>query len=153
MLSFCESFPQNFPDKYGFLFQCNAIYYTQLFMTRNGNQLMSGTAHTGLMTKSAIQGMELMQSFIPYFPENAIKMTLSDYDEAFLQSKTAMLIDGPWFTAQADISGVDYGIAALPSFENGATPSLSLSGVRGMFIYKGTSHPDEAAAFAKFLTT
>lgn len=153
MLSFCESFPQNFPDKYGFLFQCNAIYYTQLFMTRDGNQLMSGTAHTGLMTKSAIQGMELMQSFIPYFPENAIEMTLTDCEEAFLQSKTAMLIDGPWFTAQADISGVDYGIAALPSFENGGTPSLSLSGVRGMFIYKGTSHPDEAAAFAKFLTT
>lgn len=153
MLTFCESFPQNFPDKYGFLFQCNAIYYTQMFMSRDNNQLMASKTDTGFMTKSALQGMELLQQFVPYFPENAIEMTLSEYEDLFLQDKAAIIVDGSWFISQADSSGIDYGIAPLPAFSEDGTPALSLSGVRGMFVYSKTKHPDEAAAFAKFLTT
>lgn len=153
MLSFCKSFPQNFPDKYGFLFQCNAIYYTQMFMSCDNNQLMTSRTTTGFMTKSATQGMELMQEFIPCFPENAIELGLADYEEMFLQGKAAIIVDGSWFISQADASGIEYGIAPLPAFSEGGTPSLSLSGVRGMFVYSKTEHPDEAAAFAKFLTT
>lgn len=153
MLSFCESFPANFPDKYGFLFQSNAVYYTQMFMTNDNNKLMTGPGKTGFMTNSAISGMELLQKFIPHLPDNSIEMTLTDCEELFLNDSAAILVDGSWFISEADASEVDYGVAPLPSFTEDGSPALSLAGVRGMFVYSKTKHPDEAAAFAKFLTT
>ncbi len=153
MLSFSENFPKLFPDKYGFLFQCNTIYYLSMFMTEDNNQLMQSEVVTGLMTNSAINGAKLVKKFLPLFPENAMKMVLSEYEELFIGGEVAIIADGPWFISKAKESGMDFGIALLPAFTEGGTPALSLSGVRGMFVYSKSEHPDEAAAFAKFLTT
>lgn len=153
MLSFSENFPKLFPDKYGFLFQCNAIYYLSMFMTEDNNQLIQSEEVTGLMTNAAVSGAGLAKKFFPLLPENAIKMTLTEYEDMFVNGEAAIIVDGPWFISKAEKSGMDFGIAKLPAFTEGGSPALSLSGVRGMFVYNKTKHPLEAAAFAKFLTT
>lgn len=153
MLSFSENFPKLFPNKYGFLFQFNTIYYLSMFMTEDNNQLMQSEEITGLMTNSAVKGARLAQEFLPFFPENAAKMTLAEYEDLFINGEAAIMVNGPWFISKAEEAGMDFGIAKLPAFSEGGSPALSLSGVRGMFVYNKTKHPDEAAAFAKFLTT
>ena len=152
MLTFSENFPKLFPEKYGFLFQCNSIYYLSMLMSQDNNQLMRD-GQTGLITESAVDGAELFKKFVPFFPENAIKMVLTDYEELFLNGDAAIIVDGPWFIPQAENSKINFGIASLPAFTEEGSPALSLSGVRGMFVYSKSEHPVEAAAFAKFLTT
>ncbi len=153
MLNFSENFPKLFPDKYGFLFQCNAIYYLSMFMTEDNNQLMQSENVTGLMTNSAVNGAALAKKFLPFFPEKAMEMTLSEYEDMFINGEVAIMANGPWFISKAEEADMDFGIAMLPAFTDGSSPALSLSGVRGMFVYNKSKHPDEAAAFAKFLTT
>ena len=63
-----------------------------------------------------------------------------------------MIITGPWKITDFKKSGVDFGIATLPSFD-GKEPGHSFSGVRLAFVSSYSEYPDEAKDFAKFITS
>ena len=48
---------------------------------------------------------------------------------------------------------MNYGVIKLPAFDDEGDVTYSLAGVRTMFIYSKSEHPNEAAAFGKFLLT
>ena len=77
--------------------------------------------------------------------------TYDDYDNVFLSGNAALTINGPWFAAKADKAGMNYGVIKLPDFDNDGDVTYSLAGVRTMFVYSKSKHPNEAAAFGKFL--
>ena len=153
MQVFAESIPKLFPNKYGFLFPCNSIFYLSSFLSEHYNQLLPEKGETGLLTTEALNGVELIRSFLPYFPDGALNLTLTDYENLFLNNEAAIIIGGSWLIPKAKQSSVSFGIAPLPSFSEDGSRSLALSGTRGMFVHSESEHPDEAAAFAKFLTT
>ena len=80
-------------------------------------------------------------------------MTGDFCNSSFIEGKAAMIITGPWKIADFTKSGVDFGIATLPEFPEQNKPATSFSGVRLAFVSSYSEEPEEAAAFAEFLTS
>ncbi len=151
LISWSKSFSELCPGKYGFLLQARNMYYVPMLMSNNQNKLLQTEDSTGLLTEDSVNGIKLFRSMKDIFPENVTSMDNADFDNMFLDGKLALYVSGPWFVAKAREADIDFGVATLPAFEEGGTPSMSFSGIRGMFVSSKTEHPQEAAAFARFL--
>ncbi len=155
VVSFANGF--NNADNYGFMLDVGNGYYTILFTTANGNRLFgtSGTetTKTYLNTADAVAGMKFFQSMRSILNVPAADLTTAIADEAFKAGKAAMYITGPWNIKPFQESGVDFGVAAIPSLPGQSGPASSFSGTRTMFVSSYTDYPAEAALFAEFLMT
>lgn len=149
MITWSDAFSKLYPGKYGFIFHANTVYYLAMLMSSGQNKLMSDDNY-GLLNASSSYGLQLLSQMKDIFPSDITEFEYDDYDNLFLSGDAAITVNGPWFISKADAAGVDYGIAQLPSFEYGSS-TLSLAGVRVMFVYSQSEHPAEADAFAKYL--
>ena len=65
-----------------------------------------------------------------------------------------MIITGPWKTNDFKAAGIDIGISPIPAFPGtGKGAANSFSGVRLAFVSSYSEFPDQAKAFAKFMTS
>ena len=149
MTAWSKGFSTLYPGKYGFIFHANTVYYLAMLMSSDNNRLMSGDNYS-LLNKSSKYGLELLSQMKAIFPSDITNYEYDDYDDLFLNGNAAITVNGPWFITKADASGVDYGIVKLPAFESGSS-TYSLAGVRVMFVYSGSEHPEEADEFARYL--
>ena len=153
VISYTKENTQN--GQYGFVMDPTTGYYTIIFTTANGNRLFGENGDDGtttyLNTPEAISGLELLRDL-----SNAVGISSSDLnssiaDELFKNGKAAMEITGPWNASAFTEAGIDYGVTTLPCLPGEATPSVSFSGARLMFVSAFSEHQEEAAAFAEFL--
>ncbi len=151
LISWSKSFSELCPGKYGFMFHVRNMYYVPMLMSNNQNKLLQTEDSTGLLTEDSLNGIRLLQSMKDILPENVTELDTPDYDDLFLNGKLALYVSGPWFVAKAREAGIDFGVTVLPAFEEGGSPAMSFSGIRGMFVSSKSEHPMEAAAFARFL--
>lgn len=149
LITWSDAFGKLYPGKYGFIFHTDTVYYISMLMSSGKNRLMFGSDY-GLLNSRASYGLTLLKQMQDILPANVTDYSYDDYDDLFLNGDAAMTVNGPWFIAKADASGVDYGIVPLPDFDNGSN-TYSLAGVRTMFVYSKSEHPAEADAFAKYL--
>lgn len=149
MTAWSKGFSTLYPGKYGFIFHANTVYYLAMLMSSDSNKLMSGDNYS-LLNKSSEYGLELLGQMKAIFPSDITNYEYDDYDNLFLNGNAAITVNGPWFISKADASGVDYGIVKLPAFESGSN-TYSLAGVRVMFVYSESEHPEEADEFARYL--
>ncbi len=153
IIEYSKSFDEIFPDKTSFIFDNENMYYVSSLMTNGGAHLFPDSKTTGLLSGSAVSGVQLLQKLIDILPENIKEYTSDDFDRMFLQGDAAMYISGPWLLAPAKTAGLDFGVTTLPAFSENSSPAHSFSGVRGMFVSTFSTHPKEAAEFAKYLIT
>ncbi len=64
-----------------------------------------------------------------------------------------MIITGPWKITDFKKAGVDFGISTIPAFPGSNHPGNTFSGVRLAFVSSYSEFPEEAKAFAKFITS
>lgn len=154
LITWCEDFRAQQPEKYGFVMNVTTGYYAIIFTTANGNRLFgeNGTdiSSSYLATEDAIFGMKQFQKLRTILPVAASDMGTDTADGAFAAGKAAMHISGPWNVAAFKAAGIDFGVTTLPGFDADA-PSASFSGTRGLFVSAYSEYPTEAAKFAEFL--
>lgn len=155
LAAWAKSFNAANPGKYGFVMDVGNGYYTILFTTANGNRLFgpsgTDTNNTNINNADAVKGMQFFQSLRGSLNVPSADLGTSTCDAAFQAGTAAMHITGLWNVKPFTDAGVDFGVAALPALPGDKTPSASFSGTRAMFVSAYTTHPEEAAAFAKFL--
>lgn len=155
LVTWSQKFKKENPEKYGFVMDFNNGYYGIVFLSKNNNRLFGESgldaANPNISTKSAIEGAKFFQTLKSSLGLDGID--LSSCDGMFTSGAAAMHVTGPWNLNSFEKSGVDFGIAPLPSLPGETTPAASFSGTRGMYVSSSSKHPKEAADFAKFLLT
>lgn len=155
MLSYIESFDQD--DVNPFVFDAGNAYYSVLFTNTDENHLYGingdDITQTCMNTDAAVKQL---QTFVKL--SEAIGMPTEDIstkycDAMFLEGKAAMTITGAWNIKTFEEANINFGITAIPSLPDTDHPAITFQGVRCMYASAFSTHPNEAAAFAEFLTT
>lgn len=155
LLAYIDGFDKK--DVNPFVFDAGNSYYSVLFTNTDDNHLygMNGDdiTQTCMNTDEAVKQM---QTFVKL--SKAVNMPTEDIstkycDAMFLEGKAAMTISGAWNIKTFEESGINFGITTIPSLPDTDHPAISFQGVRCMYASAFSNHPNEAAAFAEFLTT
>ena len=127
-------------------------YFTMPLLAANGGYAFKETASgydvkdVGVNNAGAKQGAAMLMRLI----DEKVMPRGADYavmESAFNKGESAMMISGPWAWANLDRSGIDYGVAALPSI-NGK-PSQAFVGVWAAAINNASPNKDVAAEFVE----
>ena len=147
----------NAPSRWGFYMNVTSAYYGILFTTSEHNLLFgesgTDTTATNINSPASVKGIQFFQSM-----REILDVAANDIDDGFGEAgfsagQIAMFVTGPWNIKNFADAGLNFGVAPLPSLPGESTPASSFSGTRCMFVSNFTQYPDEAHAFAEFLTT
>lgn len=155
LLSFIDSYDNG--DVHPFVFDAGNAYYSVMFTNTDDNHLYgpdgSDITKTYMNTDDAVKNL---QTFVKL--SKAVNMPTEDIstkycDSMFIEGNTAMTISGAWNIKTFEDSGIDFGIAPIPSLPGYDHPAVTFEGVRCMYVSAFSEHENEAAAFGEFLTT
>lgn len=137
--------------KKAILWAYNQSFFTWPMLAGPGGFIFGRTAAgeldttvVGVNSPGAVAGARLLERLITegYMPKGA---RYAEMDAAFNRGQVAMMISGPWAWDNARKSGIDVGVAAIPSV-NGQ-PSKSFVGVLGCMITSPSKLKDVAREF------
>ncbi|HKJ94622.1 MAG TPA: maltose/maltodextrin ABC transporter substrate-binding protein MalE, partial [Gammaproteobacteria bacterium] len=136
--------------RHAILWDYNNPYFTWPLLAANGGYIFKqgdeggyDTGDTGVDADGAVKGATLLVHLIEegVMPRGA---TYADAVSAFASGDVAMTINGPWSWARLSNSGIDFGVAPIPSV--GGKPAKPFVGVWGAMI--SASSPDKVQAVA-----
>ncbi len=128
----------------------NNTYFTMPLLMAGGGyafQKVDGSydgADTGVNNAGSVAGVSLIKSMI----DNGVMPAGVDYgvmDAAINKGETAMVINGPWAWSNLEASGINFGVAPVPSVAG--NPSKSFVGVLGAVINATSPNKDLAVEF------
>jgi maltose/maltodextrin transport system substrate-binding protein len=150
--SFEEIFSMKLPDGVTpILWDYNNTYFTMPMLMANGGfafEKDEGGSYdpkvTGVNNDGAKKGAAMLRRLI----DEGIMPPGVDYgvmDAAINKGETAMMINGPWAWANLEASGIDFGVAPVPSVDG--QPSKSFVGVLAANINAASPNKDLAVEF------
>ena len=157
VISFSKQYNADNPGKYGFVMDVGNAYYTFLFTTSQDNRLFgpegTDTENTNINSPASVAGMKQFQGLREALNVPAADLDTASVDALFASGDAAMHISGPWNVKNFTDAGIDFGVTTLPALTGSTDPAASFAGIRTMIVSSYSDHPEEAAAFAEFLTT
>ncbi len=133
------------------LWDYNNTYFTMPLLMANGGFAFEKNASgsydatsTGVNNAGAKQGASLLRKLI----DDGVMPSGVDYgvmDAAINKGEVAMVINGPWAWSNLATSGIDFGVAPIPSV--GGAPSKSFVGVLAANINAASPNKDIAIEF------
>lgn len=155
--TFAKDFNDKNSGKYGFMMDVGNGYYSIIFTTSEDNRLFgpdgSDTTNTNINSEASKEGMEFFQGLREILDVPSADLATATCDGAFAEGNVALYITGLWNVSSFTDSGLNFGVAPLPSLPGNDEPCASFSGTRAMFVSAYTDHQAEAEAFAEFLLT
>ena len=125
-------------------------YFTTPMLASNGGYVFLETdsgydvKNVGINGEGAKKGASMFAELIE---ENVLPRGV-DYgvmESNFNQGKAAMMISGPWAWSNLETSGINYGVASLPTIDG--SPSRAFVGVWGATINNASPNKDVAQEF------
>lgn len=130
------------------LWAYNDTYFTMPLLAANGGFAFEkaggsydGTT-TGVNNEGAVKGAELLKRFI----DEGVMPPGVDYgivDTAMNRGEVAMMISGPWAWSNLNQSGIDYGVAPLPTVDG--QPAKPFVGVYAAAVNAASPNKDLVA--------
>lgn len=158
VISFAKTFNNKAEGKYALVWPVGDGYYGYMFMASFDAPLFGPKGDDrkqhNLNSPNAIKGLTFFQSLRKQILDVPASDVSKDFCNAkFSEGKAAMIITGPWGITDFKKSGVDFGIATIPAFPGSNTPGKTFSGIRLAFVSSYSENPEQAKAFAKFITS
>lgn len=155
--AFAKTFNNKAEGKYALVWSVGDGYYDYMFMESFGAPLFGKDGNNrkehNLNSPAAVKGLTYFQNLRKEILDIPASDANGDFCNAqFTEGKSAMVITGPWSIPSYKASGLDIGVVKLPTFP-GTEKTVSFSGVRLAFVSSWSQYPEEAKAFAKFLTS
>ena len=125
-------------------------YFTTPMLASNGGYVFRETEsgydvkNVGINNEGAKKGASMFAELI----EKDVLPRGVDYgvmESSFNQGKVAMMISGPWAWGNLETSGINYGVAPLPSIDG--SPSRAFVGVWGATINNASTNKEVAQEF------
>lgn len=140
----------------GFQYDAKNFYFSYGFLGGEGGYVFASKdgsldpKNIGLNNDGAVKGLSLISDFAnkyKWMPQDVN----NDMAKANFQSgKTAFYISGPWDVKGFQDAGVDFGVAPLPTLDNGK-PFQPFVGVQAAFVWSGSKVQAEAMDLMKYL--
>jgi arabinogalactan oligomer/maltooligosaccharide transport system substrate-binding protein len=153
---FAKTFNDPKNNKYAFMWDIGNFYFSYPFLATTGGYVYGKNGQDksdiGLNNEGAVQGAAYFASL----KKDVLPLKSGDvnYDikkGLFTAGTLAMNIDGPWAIGDIKKSGIDFGVAPIPSIDG--HPSVSFSGVKAWYVNSYTKYPNAARLFARFAST
>ncbi|WP_328591326.1 sugar ABC transporter substrate-binding protein [Paenibacillus albiflavus] len=146
--------PKN--NKYAFMWEAGNFYFNYLFLATTGGYVFgnNGTDKNdiGLNNDGAVKGAQFYGSLAKdLLPMKSGDATYDIKKGLFTAGTLAMDINGPWTIGDYKKSGVNFGVAPIPSIDG--KPSVSFSGVKAWYVNAFSKYPNAARLFARFAST
>ena len=139
----------------GFQYEAHNLYLSYGFIAANGGYIFKNNGGTldsndiGLGNDGAKKGYTLIKSMIDAKLFNA-DITDDVAKANFTNGTNAFYISGPWSLADCEKSGIDFGIATLPSVGSGQTKPFM--GVQTAFVNANSKNQDKSWELLKYLS-
>lgn len=158
VISFAKTYNNKAEGKYALVWPVGDGYYGYMFMASFDAPLFGPNGDDrkqhNLNSPNAIKGLTFFQSLRKQILDVPASDVSGDFCNAqFSEGKAAMIITGPWKITDFKKSGVDFGITTIPAFPGSDHPGKTFSGVRLAFVSSYSEYPEQAKAFAKFITS
>lgn len=158
VISFAKKYNNKAEGKYALVWPVADGYYGYIFMASFDAPLFGPNGNDrkqhNLNSANAIKGLTFFQNLRKQILDIPAADASGDFCNAqFSEGKAAMIITGPWKITDFKKSGVDFGITTIPAFPGSNHPGNTFSGVRLAFVSSYSEYPEEAKAFAKFITS
>ena len=158
VISFAKTYNNKAEGKYALVWPVGDGYYGYMFMASFDAPLFGPNGDDrkqhNLNSPNAIKGLTFFQSLRKQILDVPASDVSNDFCSAqFSEGKAAMIITGPWKITDFKKSGVDFGITTIPAFPGSNHPGKTFSGVRLAFVSSYSEYPEQAKAFAKFITS
>ncbi|MGL5347184.1 MAG: maltose ABC transporter substrate-binding protein [Peptostreptococcaceae bacterium] len=139
----------------GFLFDVANFYPSYGFIAANGGYVYknnNGTldpADIGLDNEGAIKGYQFLQDMVVKNKLVSVDMTGDIATGEFTSGNTAFYISGPWEVQPFKESGINFGVAPIPTLDG--NPIKSFIGVQTAFVSSKSNNQELAWDLTKYL--
>ncbi|MFC0178753.1 maltose/maltodextrin ABC transporter substrate-binding protein MalE [Thorsellia kenyensis] len=144
-------------NKKAIMFNLKEPYFTWPLIAAAGGYAFKPTdtgfdvKNTGVNSEGSIAGLQFISDLITKGVLNA-ETDYSIAEAAFNKGEVAMTINGPWSWSNMDQTGINYGVAILPTFQG--KPSKPFVGIMSAGINSASPNKDLAVEFLEnFLIT
>lgn len=140
-----------------FLADWTNFYFTYGLLSGYGGYVFgdNGTnpKDIGLANEGAIKAIEYAKTWYEKWPQGLQDTSAAGnlIQTQFTEGKTAVIIDGPWKAAALKEAKVNYGVATIPTLQNGKAYQ-AFGGGKAWVIPSGSKNPDLAQKFVDHLT-
>lgn len=158
VVAYAKTFNNKAENKYALVWPVADGYYGYMFMESFGAPLFGPNGNDrkqhNLNSPAAIKGLTYFQNLRKQILDIPAADASGDFCNAeFTEGKAAMIITGPWKINDFKKAGINFGITTVPAFPGTDHPANTFSGVRLAFVSSYSEFPEEAKAFAKFMTS
>lgn len=156
IIDFGKTYNNPKENKYAMLWDVSNAYFSHSFVAGMGGYVFGENGFDkndlGLNSEEGVKGVEEMLKLKEIIPLKAGDSNYDAMNGLFQEGKVGAIINGPWAVQGMVESGLNFGIAPLPTLSNGNNP-VSFSGTRTFFVSSYTKYPQAAQLFAQFATS
>lgn len=136
---------------YGFVEQHSTAYYAAGWLHAFDGYILNENSEPGLNDPNTIKALEYHKKFVELMPTEGEYATVNTL---FREGKAHSTIGGPWLVPTARESGIDLGIAPMPTVDETGKQIAPYSGVQGVHVLKvaAESKHDAIAKVLEVLT-
>lgn len=158
IIAYAKKWNVKVENKFALTWPVNDPYYDYIFLDSFGAPLFGPNGNDpkqhNVNSAAAIAGMTYFQKLKTQILNIPAMDASRDFCHAsFLNGTAPMIITGSWKINEFKKSNVKFGVTTLPKFPGQTKPATTFSGVRLAFVSSYTPYPEEAEAFAKFITS
>lgn len=142
----------------GFLCKWTDFYYAYGLIKGYGGYVFgdnnSNPKQLGLNNKGAVEGLTYITNWFKNVWPKGMQSTTSNENfitDQFTSGKTAVVIDGPWMAATYRKDKVNYGVATIPTLDNGKKYQ-AFGGGKAWVVSKYTKNKALSQKFIDYLT-
>jgi arabinogalactan oligomer/maltooligosaccharide transport system substrate-binding protein len=147
LIAMAKSYNQP-PSKYLFVYNAKSdIYGAAPWFQGAGVTLVAPDGTTEIASEKGVEAARLIKRFSEIMPKELA------YDEAntlFLESKAAIIMNGPWVVADYKAKGIDFGLAPIPVVSSSGQPGKPFVGVKLLMLAAKAKNPQAAVDLMKY---
>jgi arabinogalactan oligomer/maltooligosaccharide transport system substrate-binding protein len=135
-------------QRYGIVYQAGSLFFHAMWVHAFGGALFDPQRRPALDSDAQVAALDFVRSL--HLTHDVLPAGISGFmvTSLFNAGNAAVVFNGPWF--RGEISGVDYGIAPIPTVQGGIPRPLLT--VEALFISKTSRQKDAALEFARYLS-
>lgn len=139
------------PDDYYFVYNAkNDAYFSAPWFYGAGAYFVHDDGSVGLDTPEGLAAAEFVADLREVMPE---EIDYAIADTLFKEGRAPITMNGPWYLADLEAAGIDYGIATIPVMSSSGEPAVPFVGVKTLMVTANAEHPDVAVDVLEFFTS
>lgn len=139
------------PGEYYFVYNAKSdAYFSAPWFYGAGAFFVKEDGSVGLNTPEGVAAATFLQQLRAVMPEEI------DYgiaDTLFKEGKAPIIMNGPWYIADVEKAGIDYGMVTIPTVSSSGKPGIPFVGVKTLMVTPNSKHPEVAVDVLQFFTS